>query len=134
MRHPYEEEIRLEIERSQKSLDAAKKLFEAELFEDAISRSYYAVLHAAKAALLGEQTIVGSHEAVKKLFSLHLVKTGKIDAKFSRILREEQDERFLADYDVSFSPEVERVKKRIKDAEYFLDAMCSFLKQKGLDL
>lgn len=134
MRHTYEEEIRLEIERSQKSLDAAKKLFEGELFEDAISRSYYAVLHAAKAALLGEQTIVDSHEAVKRLFGLHLVKTGKIDAKFSTILREEQDERFLADYDVSFSPEVERVEKRIKDAEYFLDAMSSFLKQKGFDL
>jgi len=35
MRHIYEEEIRLELERSQKSLDAAKKLFEGKLFEDA---------------------------------------------------------------------------------------------------
>jgi hypothetical protein len=134
MKHTYDEEIRLEIERSKKSLDAAKKLFEGELFEDAISRSYYAVLHAAKAALLGEHTIVGSHEAVKRLFGMHLVKTGKIDVKFSRILREEQDERFLADYDVSFSPEVERVEKRIKDAEYFLDAMSSFLKQKDINI
>ncbi|MFQ5964281.1 MAG: HEPN domain-containing protein [Candidatus Scalinduaceae bacterium] len=133
MKHIYEEEIRLEIERSKKALDAAKKLFEEELFEDAISRSYYAVLHAAKAALLGDHIIVDSHEAVKRLFGMHLVKTGKVDAKFSKILREEQDERFLADYDVSFSPEKERVEKRIKDAVCFFDAMSSYLKQKDID-
>ena len=131
MKYTYEEEIRLEIKRSKKSLGAAKKLFEEELFEDAISRSYYAVLHAAKAVLLGEHIIVGSHEAVKRLFGMHLIKTGKIDVKFSKILREEQDERFLADYDVSFSPEKERVEKRIKDAERFFDVMSSYLEQKG---
>ncbi|TVM03083.1 MAG: hypothetical protein CV087_06875 [Candidatus Brocadia sp. WS118] len=133
MKHPYEEEIRREIERSKKALVAAQKLFEEGLFEDAISRSYYSVLHAAKAVLLGEQVIVDSHEAVKRLFGMHLVKTGKIDAKFSKILREEQDERFLADYDVSFSPEPERVEKRIKDAECFLQGMSSYLKQKGIN-
>lgn len=133
MKHTYGEEIRLEIERSKKALDAAKKLFEEELLEDAISRSYYSVLHAAKAVLLGENIMVDSHEAVKRLFGMHMVKTGKMDTKFSMILREAQDERFLADYDVSFSPEVERVEKRIKDAEYFLDAMSSYLKQKDFN-
>lgn len=133
MKYPDEEEIRREIERSKKALIAAQKLFEEGLFEDAISRSYYSVLHAAKAVLLGEHTMVDSHEAVKRLFGMHLVKTGKIDAKFSKILREEQDERFLADYDVSFSPEPERVEKRIKDAECFLEGMNSYLKQKGIN-
>ncbi|MBS1258303.1 MAG: hypothetical protein MAG551_01360 [Candidatus Scalindua arabica] len=133
MKHTYGEEIRLEIERSKKALDAAKKLFEEELLEDAISRSYYSVLHAAKAVLLGEHIMVDSHEAVKRLFGMHIVKTGKMDTKFSKILREAQDDRFLADYDVSFSPEVERIEKRIKDAEYFLDAMSSYLKQKDID-
>jgi uncharacterized protein (UPF0332 family) len=133
LKHNYEEEIRLEIERSKKALNAAKKLFEEKLLEDAISRSYYSVLHAAKAVLLGESIMVASHEAVKRLFGMHLVKTGKMDTKFSKILREEQDERFLADYDVSFSPEAERVEKRIKDAEFFLDAMSSHLKQNDIN-
>ena len=77
MKHTYEEEIRLEIERSKKALDAAKKLFEEELLQDAISRSYYSVLHATKAVLLGECIMVDSHEAVKRLFGMYLVKTGK---------------------------------------------------------
>ena len=115
-----EEEIRKEISRSQKSLKSAKRLFEEGFFEDAISRSYYAVLHAAKAVLLSESVVVSSHEAVKRLFGMHLIKTGKIEPKYSKILSEEQDERYLADYDVAFSPEQERVEKRINDAEDFL--------------
>jgi uncharacterized protein (UPF0332 family) len=89
MKHPNEEEIKKEIERGKKSLRAAKKLFDEELFEDAISRAYYAILHAAKAVLLRENVKVDSHEAVKRLFGMHLIKTGKIKSKYSKILREE---------------------------------------------
>ena len=72
MKYPNEEEIIREVERGTRSLRAAKKLFEAELFEDAISRCYYAILHAAKAVLLIENVKVYSHEAVKRLFGMHL--------------------------------------------------------------
>lgn len=133
MKLPNEEEIRKEISRSQKSLKSAKKLFEEGLLEDAISRSYYAVLHVAKAVLLSENVTVSSHEAVKRLFGMHLIKTGKIELKYSKILSEEQDERYLADYDVTFSPEQERVEKRIKDAEDFYDAMIRYLKKLGIE-
>ncbi len=46
------QEICKEIQRGEKSLAASEKLFQAGLMEDAISRSYYAVLHAARAAIL----------------------------------------------------------------------------------
>jgi uncharacterized protein (UPF0332 family) len=129
-----EEEIRKEISRSQKSLKSAKRLFEEGFLEDAISRSYYAVLHAAKAVLLSESVVVSSHEAVKRLFGMHLIKTGKIEPKYSKILSEEQDERYLADYDVAFSPEQERVEKRINDAEDFYNSMIRYLKKLDVKL
>jgi len=133
MKHPNEEEIRKEVERGTKSLKAAKKLFEEELFEDAISRSYYAILHVAKAVLLMENVKVYSHEAVKRLFGMHLIKTGKIELKYSKIMREEQDDRYLADYDVAFFVEEGRVKKRIEDAECFFEAMIKYLEKHGID-
>jgi len=132
MKSPNEEEIKKEIERGAKSLRSAKKLFEEELFEDAISRSYYAILHTAKAVLLMEDVKVASHEAVKRLFGKHLIKTKKIESKYSKILREEQDDRYLADYDVAFYPEPARVQKRIEDAEDFLETMTKYLEEKGL--
>ena len=121
------EEIKKEIERAEKSLRAAKMLFEEKLYEDSISRSYYSILHAAKAALLMEGINATSHDAVKNLFGLHLVKTGKIERKYSVIFREEQDDRYLADYDTAFSPSEEQVKKRIEDAELFFNAMRSYI-------
>jgi uncharacterized protein (UPF0332 family) len=133
MKHPSQEEIRREVERSTKSIGAAERLFEEGFLEDAISRSYYAILHAAKAVLLFENVQVDSHEAVKRLLSLHLIKTNKIDSKYSKILREQQDDRYLADYDVAFSPESERVQRRIEDAKDFLEAMLKYLEERGID-
>lgn len=134
MKNPAEEEIKNEITRAKKSLKAAQKLFQENLFEDAISRAYYTVLHSAKAVLIAENVRVDSHEAVKRLFGKHLIKAGKIDTQFSKILREEQDERYLADYDVAFFPEPERAEKRINDAEHFLDSMAYYLKMKNIEI
>ena len=114
-------EVRSEMERARKSLAAAKALLGEGLLEDALSRSYYAVLHAARALLLAEGVEVKSHEAVKRMFGLTFVQRGKIGPDYARILREEQDDRLLADYDVAFSPEAERVETRIRDAGAFLD-------------
>ncbi len=126
------EEIRQEILRSVKSLKAAKSLYEADLFEDAISRAYYTVMHAAKAVLLSQNVSVYSHDAVKRLFGSYMVKTGKIEKTYAKMLSEAQDERYLADYDVAFQPEKTRVKKRILDAEKFLNAMVVFLDESGI--
>ncbi len=121
------EEIYKELKRAEKSLKAAEILLKDGLLEDAISRSYYAILHAAKAALLVEGVNVESHRAVRRLFGQHLIQTGKVDAQYSRILAEEQDDRYLADHDVVFSPEKERCQKRIEDARNFLDAIKHYL-------
>jgi len=61
------------------------------------------------------------------MFGLHLVQQGKIGSEYARLLREEQDGRLLADYDVAFSPEPERVEKRIRDAEAFMDEAMRLL-------
>jgi len=125
------EEINKELERAEKSLKAAEILLKDGLLEDAISRSYYVILHAAKAVLLVQGVNVESHRAVRRLFGQHLIQTGKMDAKYSKILAEEQDDRYLADYDVIFSPEKERCQKRIEDAMAFLDAVKQYLKRHG---
>ena len=113
-------EVRNEMERARKSLAAARKLKAEGLLEDALSRSYYAILHAARALLLAHGVEVKSHEAVKRMFGITLVQSRKVDPIFARILREGQDDRLLADYDVAFSPEVERVETRIQEAELFM--------------
>jgi uncharacterized protein (UPF0332 family) len=120
-------EIDKELERSYKSLKSAELLFQEKLYEDCISRCYYSILHAAKAALLSLNISVDSHDAVKKLFSLHLIKSGKINEEFGTILREEQDDRLSADYDVLFNPSDDLVFKRLEDAREFINEINKFL-------
>lgn len=86
---PDRSEIKAETQRAEKALKAAKLLLAENLLEDALSRTYYAVLHAARAVLLGEGVRVNSHKAVRRLFGQHLIKAGKLDPRFATILAEE---------------------------------------------
>jgi hypothetical protein len=56
-----------ELARARKSLRAAKTLLDEDLLEDAVSRAYYAVLHAAKAALAKEEMAPKTHSGVSRL-------------------------------------------------------------------
>ncbi|HRI38876.1 MAG TPA: hypothetical protein PLO50_09985 [Nitrospira sp.] len=49
----------------------------------------------------------------------------------AKILAEEQDDRFLADYDAWFHAECERAEKRVSEAAEFLAAIDLFLKNEG---
>lgn len=126
------EEIKKEFHRAEKSLQSACLLLRDSLLEDALSRAYYAILHAARAVLLAEGVNVTSHRAVRRLFGQHLIKPGKLSAHLATILAEEQDDRILADYDVLFDPERERVQKRVDDAEAFLVAIKVFLTDRSI--
>jgi len=120
-------EVQAELLRAEQSLRAAQSLLQDEFLADALSRAYYAILHAARAVLLAEGVNVSSHRAVRRLFGLHLVKPGKLTDRFAKILAEEQDDRFLADYDAWFHPERERAEKRVDEAREFLAAIRAFL-------
>ena len=80
-----------EFDRAKKSLAAARLLLSARLFEDAVSRSYYAVMHAAKSALLVQDAIADSHAKVRRLFGSVLVRPGLIERDWAAVLGREQD-------------------------------------------
>lgn len=125
------EEVQAELLRAEKSLAAARSLLRENFLEDALSRAYYSILHAARAVLLAEGVSVSSHRAVRRLFGSHLIKTGKLEVRLAKILAEEQDDRFLADYDAWFHAERERAEKRVSEAAEFLAAIDLFLKSQG---
>lgn len=89
-----------EWNRARESLRAAETLTRDGLCADAISRAYYAILHGAKAALHVHDIAAESHPAVRRMFGLHLVKPGEIEAEWSAYLTESLDDRLAADYDV----------------------------------
>lgn len=125
-------QIRAEWKRALKAHGAAKTLLEAGFYEDAVSRAYYAILHAAKAALLTRDIAAESHPAVRRLFGKELVQPGFLEKEWAIILAQAQDERALADYDVelTFPPEV--AQERVRDAHRFLERVRVLLQEAGL--
>jgi hypothetical protein len=121
--------IRTQMRKSEEKLNAAKTLFREGFVDDAISRAYYSMFHAASAVLFAEGITVESHSALKTMFGLHFVKTGKIDKKYGRWLNKLKDERENGDYDIFTSFEREDAKEDINEAEEFLSEMKRFLIQ-----
>jgi len=116
-----------QIEKSKEKLNAARVLLKDGFIDDAISRAYYSMFHAASAVLLSAGIIVDSHSALKNMFGLHFVKTGKIDKKFSRWLNKLKDERENGDYDIFTSFDIEDARVDVQEAEEFLEEMKKYL-------
>lgn len=63
------------------------------------------------------------------MFGLHLVKTGKIEKEFARILTAEQEDREISDYEVSIEIEEERARQRVNEAEKFVQRIEQYLQR-----
>jgi uncharacterized protein (UPF0332 family) len=118
-----------QINKSKEKLEAAKSPIQDGFIDDAISRAYYSMFHAASAVLLSEGITVESHSALKNMFGLHFIKPGKINKKFGRWLSRLKDERENGDYDIFTSFDDEDAKVDIEEAEKFLEEMKRYLTQ-----
>jgi len=85
------------------------------------------MFHAASPLLLSEGITVESHSALKTMFGLRFIKTGKLDKKFGRFLSKLKDERENGDYDIFTSFDYEDAKTDIEEAEEFLKEMKRYL-------
>jgi uncharacterized protein len=121
-----------EWNRARESLRAAKTLTREGLYADAISRAYYAILHGAKAGLHVHDVAAESHPAVRRMFGLHLVRPGEIEAEWSAYLTASLDDRLAADYDVETYFSREEARSEFLRAGKFLNRMKRYLLKKGL--
>jgi uncharacterized protein len=118
--------------RAYDALQAAKNLTGDCLYADAISRAYYAILHAAKAALHVHDVAAESHPAVRRMFGLHLVKSGEIEPQWSAYLTASLDDRLAADYDVETVFSRKEARSECVRAGEFLKRIKQYLLKNGL--
>ena len=121
-----------EWRRSTQSLQAADLLSREDYREDAVSRAYYAILHAAKAALLVHDVATASHAGVRRMFGKHLVLTGHIEEQWSKYLGRSSDDRLMADYDAGISFTAEESRAECQRAREFVERIRQYLLAKGL--
>lgn len=117
-----------EMDRARGALKAAQWLLKGEFLEDAASRAYYAVFHAARAALATQATAPKTHAGVMRMLGEQLVKTGHIEAEYSRIFSAAQDARKFCDYVSSFQMSPDKAELRVDDAARFVERIERYLK------
>lgn len=121
-----------EWRRAIESLGAAQSCRRDGFYADSVSRAYSAILHAAKAALQLQGIAAESHGAVKRLFGLHLVQSGLVEAKWGTFPGESLDLRLTADYDVETSFSDEDAREAFDRAKAFLVRIRDLLLANGL--
>jgi len=129
-----QEEIRACLRKALHRLKVAQSLHQQGEYEDSVSRSYYAIYHAAQAALLTEGLRAETHRGLATLFGLHLVEKGKLPKKLAKYLRNVRDDREEGDYEVYSDIDQETSQTAVREAEEFLQAIRSFLTSLSLEI
>lgn len=117
------------LEKAEKKLEVAEKLFHSGDYEDAVSRAYYAVFHATQGLLLTEGEKAETHKGVVTLFSLLFVKTGKFRKELLKYLANLKDERENGDYEIFSYTDTETARTAIMEAKEFLAESKAYLKK-----
>lgn len=95
--------------------------------EGAANRAYYAMFHAARAALMSAgETGIGSHGTVIGNFGLRFVRTGLVNPDHGRAINEAQKLRILSDYSAK-QPDPEAVSSIVGKAEEFVAAVRAII-------
>lgn len=120
------------LQKAEKKLDVAERLFQSGDYEDAVSRAYYAAFHMAQALLLTEGQKAESHKGVVTLFGLLFVKTGKFSRNLGRYLANLKDDRESGDYEVFSYIDRETAEAAIYEAREFFKEARLYLQRQGL--
>jgi uncharacterized protein (UPF0332 family) len=91
--------IAQDLRQSELAMKGARLLKDAGLYNDALSRLYYALHHATLALLMTESIEPRRHRAVSSLLSAHFLSPGKLTAEDIVVVSRTQTYRDLADYD-----------------------------------
>lgn len=114
---------RYRLAKAREKLKAAEVLLGNGLEADAISRAYYAMFTAARAALALKQIDRVKHSGVISAFNREFVKEGLIDRALGRMLLGAETLRRAADYEERFAPPPGRASEVLAQAQRFVDAV-----------
>jgi uncharacterized protein (UPF0332 family) len=109
------------------ALKAATALLQLGLFNDAVSRAYYAAFHHARALLLLRGLEPKTHEGVISLLALHFEQTGLLSSEALSVLARLQTFRSLADYDAGSRIAADRAADEVEAARGFIASTSKLL-------
>lgn len=122
--------LKLMIEKAESKLEMANIALSNDQYDDAVSRSYYAVFHAISALLYTRGLSFSSHSQTIGAFNKEFVKTEIFPKNYSKKIQTLFDERQTGDYDIRSdidavvaNDSIEFAKEVIEGAKSYLDGV-----------
>ena len=117
------------LNKAAEKLVAARLAWEAGLYGEVASRSYYAVFHALSAVLAARGMTFSSHSQVLGTFNRELVKSGDFPRETSSLLQRLFEDRQAGDYSITMSLGKRAAEKDLADATGLLERCREYLEQ-----
>jgi len=115
-------EVQRHFEQAAECVEDARVLLENDRLAAAVTRIYYAMFHAATAALLAKGIRRSSHHALLAAFGQNFIKTGELDERLYRDLRAAFERRQQADYEAIVEIDRQATAQLLEQAVNFVDA------------
>ncbi len=119
--------MRYRLNSAKERLDAAKTLYEAGEYKDAISRSYYAMFTAVRGLLAMDAVDFSKHAGVISYFQKEYIKSGRLERKYSRYLTAAFQIRNNADYADFYIVSKNDVEEQIQHASELIAAITDYV-------
>lgn len=121
------ENVTVILDKALECLADATALLEKSRYTASVSRSYYAMYHAAQAALLSEEIDAYTHTGVNVQFQKTFIKTGKFPVIFGKTFSKILDQRLKSDYEIGFKASPDDAKHTFEEASGFVTTIRNFL-------
>jgi len=112
------------------ALEAARFLVRQRFYPDAVSRAYYAMLYAARAALASRGLAAKTHGGALHRLRETFVGPGLLPSDLTTVFGRALELRALADYSTSLRPGKDDAETVLRDAERFVHAIRGLLSGK----
>lgn len=119
------------LARAHQALAVAEAALAVDSPADAISRTYYAVLHYLRALLYARGLDPRTHAGAQHLFNQEFVQPGLFPARHNRLLASLQRQRELADYDSATVFDPADTRQQIGEARAFGLEVVAWLRREG---
>ena len=115
------------INRADEMFHDSAENYKMKQYRTSLNRSYYAVFHAMRAVNTLDGFDSSKHSGVIAYFNRNIIKTGKIDASLSGIIKKASYLREKSDYDDFYIASAAEAKEQLDNARLFLDAVKQYL-------
>lgn len=116
------------IKNARKTFNEIQILVENQMWNTAMNRLYYSCYYAVIALLVSIDVKTLTHSGVRRMFSLHFVKTGHISQELSKFYSDLFDMRHSGDYGDFFDFEKEDVLSFVEPARKLIGKIEKLLK------